>query len=474
MSINSLVIRNGIPVPVKREQFLHMEEGVSLDIGNDAGLKGKGKVYLTNYRLIFLRRSPLPGFSSFSLPYLFARNVKYNKKLMGSPVIAGTTTTVPNGGLQKQSSNQECKFQMQFHDSTQAKAFYTILERALNKAQQIPPNDTSTLEKYQQVTVTPTLAVEEIFPDQFAMYQKQQRIKVAHTKNVVIRNAGNPAKQQIVVGQSHNEAPMQLTQDYRAQKATLFASQQHSSASKSAKHHNAPHNKRSGGPIVGASPVNMAAFSKHRLGKTVIEDEAIKRSALPQQAAPQQPSHRANHQVHQKKAPRNKYDAYIDPSNPDDIVLSVPINDDTFDQNNEGKANEVGNGYMYGIGDASSEYKPPVPVPVAVEINDDEDDDGGAAAEAAEQKQKDEEQSNESIPIQPLPKPKDDKKKTRVLNNNNNNNNDNSNPFLDELSNVFVDESDVTSNPFLDVEKKPNSNDGTSSKQQKEEENTDW
>ena len=83
-----------------------------------------------------------------------------------------------------------------------------------------------------------------------------------------------------------------------------------------------------------------------------------------------------------------QYNAYVDPSNPDDIVLSVPINDNEFDQDegDEGKANNNNNnnGYMYDIGQQYEQKhnnkdknngNHDVPNIVAVSIVDEVDDD---------------------------------------------------------------------------------------------------
>ena len=66
---------------------------------------------------------------------------------------------------------------------------------------------------------------------------------------------------QVIVGQSHADAPMQLTSDHRAHKAKLFASS---------------NTNVTRGPIQGASPVNVKAFSQRRLGKTMITDDSSK------------------------------------------------------------------------------------------------------------------------------------------------------------------------------------------------------
>ena len=89
----------------------------------------------------------------------------------------------------------------------------------------IHSNPNENQDRYKRVIQTPPLSIEDIFPDQFAQYQRQQRLKQqAMNKNVVINNSKVPAKQQVIVGQSPDDAPMQLTNNYRAQPAKLFTS----------------------------------------------------------------------------------------------------------------------------------------------------------------------------------------------------------------------------------------------------------
>lgn len=263
MAVNALVIRNGIPVPVQREQFIHMDEGLSIEIGNNNHYKGKGKIYLTNFRLIFLKRDPSRQFSSFTVPYIFIQKHKFNKKLLGGPVISGTMNPIINGGLDASSSSNHglSKFCITFNDNNTGKAFYNLLEREILKCSN--PNENRS--KYKKVTNTPSLPIEQIFPDQFAAYKQQQRLQsAASQKNVIYKNQST--KQQVVVGQSPNDAPMQLTHDYRAQKAKLFAS-------------NSSKNVSASGPIIGASPVNVQTFRRHKIGQTVIEDASKKYNA---------------------------------------------------------------------------------------------------------------------------------------------------------------------------------------------------
>ena len=79
---------------------------------------------------------------------------------------------------------------------------------------------------------------------------------------------------------------------------------------------------------------------------------------------------------------QQQYNAYVDPSNPDDVVLSVPINDDEFNEEEEGKAND----YNYDIAQKYEKYNGnnngnnngnavAVNVAVNVDANEPDDDD---------------------------------------------------------------------------------------------------
>eukprot|EP01084_Bolivina_argentea_P110956 198069_1 len=351
MAVNALVIRNGIPVPVNREQFLHMDEGLSIDIGNNRIHSGKGKVYLTNFRLIFLKRDPSRQFSSFSLPYIYIIKHKYKQKLLGGPVISGTVKSVVNGGIPNNT-----KWQITFTDTNTGKAFYSLFAKELNKLSQSHDN----LDRYKRVCNTPSLSTQQIFPDQFAEFQRQARIKSAkQNKNLVLTNSKKNTKtKQIIVGQSPEDAPMTLTNDFRAQKAKLFSS-------------NSSKNKPNiaSGPITGASPVNINAFSQHRIGKTVINDETTKYK-------------HQNNGDNQKKddyvaapaASSAEYNAYIDPSNPDDIVLSVPINDNDFNNINNEDEGKTNDNYMYDIGQKYDAKHNPNGHSVDIDNKNDEND----------------------------------------------------------------------------------------------------
>merc|ERR1712157_457662 len=106
------------------------------------------------------------------------------------------------------------------------------------------------------------------------------------------------------------------------------------------------------------------------MGRTVIEDATKKYNDHRQQQ--QQQRNKQNVAL-----PSNQYNAYIDPDNPDDIVLSVPIDDDGFGDEIEGKmnANGNGNGYMYGIGKNYDDNHGQKGKNIAVAVNLNEDDD---------------------------------------------------------------------------------------------------
>merc|ERR1712130_862391 len=90
-----------------------------------------------------------------------------------------------------------------------------------------------------------------------------------------------------------------------------------------------------------------------KVGKTAINDETIKHG----QYRPPPPQQNQNIAL-----PANQYNAYCDPSNPGDIVLSVPFDDNEFDGNvgdeEEGKFNANDN--LYGIAmPYAQNYDPP-------------------------------------------------------------------------------------------------------------------
>merc|ERR1712228_149156 len=129
------------------------------------------------------------------------------------------------------------------------------------------------------------------------------------------------------------------------------------------------------GPIIGASPVNVATFKRHKMGQTVIEDS--------RKYDQQHPNVQNNYKQPAKQnaaKPAFQYNAYIDPDNPDDIVLSVPMDDNEFDDEDEGKVNTNngnGHGYMYGMAQKYDDKhgNKGKNIAVAVNLSDDDDND---------------------------------------------------------------------------------------------------
>lgn len=98
--------------------------------------RGKGKVYTTNYRLIFLKENPSATFSSCCIPYLnIVENnsnkkdkstIRLKKQLFGGCIISSKVYPVRNGGLQRGGPS---KFEIKFDDTGTGKQFYSTLEK---------------------------------------------------------------------------------------------------------------------------------------------------------------------------------------------------------------------------------------------------------------------------------------------------------------------------------------------------------
>ena len=110
---------------------------------------------------------------------------------------------------------------------------------------------------------------------------------------------------------------------------------------------------------------------------------------------------------------QQQYSAYVDPSNPDDVVLSVPINDYQFDEDDEGKADN----YNYDIieyNEKHNTHNNGNAVAVNVDANEQDDDDFNERPKV----------QPAGIGIPPPPKTNDKKAKPRrkSMNNGNHNN----------------------------------------------------
>jgi len=233
MALNCVIIRKGLPSLVAHERILYSESdcSITLKTGDSGTYHGKGKLYLTNFRMIFMKLFPTKAFSSCSLPYRHIRQFVVKKQFFVEKSIQGVVAPVVDGGL-----NGESKFLFTFDDSAQTK---TLFEKA--SQQQLLAISKPT-DGHDVVTRTPSLPVELIFPDQF----EDQANKINEKVNVNSR-LSRPSSGILVASQSTIGAPICLTYNHKPHRAMLF-----------------PQGSKKPiitGPIKGASPVSPVLTS---------------------------------------------------------------------------------------------------------------------------------------------------------------------------------------------------------------------
>lgn len=126
MSVNSVVIRKGKPILVSSEHILNCAKGINCQLrsvdGGDTIFQGRGKLYVTNYRLIFVKTMPTEIFSSCTIPYAKFIAYKLKKPLFSPNSFAGECQNINDGGI----SGITAKFAFDFNDSKTAKMFHAV------------------------------------------------------------------------------------------------------------------------------------------------------------------------------------------------------------------------------------------------------------------------------------------------------------------------------------------------------------
>lgn len=91
MALNPPVSPNGMPAPVNGEYMVlvrkHIEAEITLQ--NKTKYKGKGNLYLTTIRLVFINDKP-NSMMSFDIPIDLVTHEKFNQPIFGANYISGT------------------------------------------------------------------------------------------------------------------------------------------------------------------------------------------------------------------------------------------------------------------------------------------------------------------------------------------------------------------------------------------------
>lgn len=96
-----------IPAAVPGELFLLMRKGISgsFTVPGIGKVKGKGVLYMTTLRLVFVATPPVADkaghqFSAFDMPVAYISNEKFNQPIFGANNLSGTCEPITEMGLQ--------------------------------------------------------------------------------------------------------------------------------------------------------------------------------------------------------------------------------------------------------------------------------------------------------------------------------------------------------------------------------------
>ncbi|KAL7132020.1 hypothetical protein ABFS83_12G044500 [Erythranthe nasuta] len=99
MAVNPQLYPNGMPVSFVNEIFVLARDGVEFEIdkipGNQGGnVKGKGTIFLSNIRMVFVASKPVGNFFAFDMPLLYVHGEKFNQPIFYCNNISGRVDPV--------------------------------------------------------------------------------------------------------------------------------------------------------------------------------------------------------------------------------------------------------------------------------------------------------------------------------------------------------------------------------------------
>ena len=99
--LNTPVTANGLPVPAEAELFLMKRRNINFSVKSDehGKLAGKGTVFVTTLRIVFVNETFVEGFSSFDVPLCAINREKFNQPIFGANNLTGQVAG-PGGGTQ--------------------------------------------------------------------------------------------------------------------------------------------------------------------------------------------------------------------------------------------------------------------------------------------------------------------------------------------------------------------------------------
>ncbi|KAK1434577.1 hypothetical protein QVD17_00324 [Tagetes erecta] len=103
MALNPNLYANGMPVAFVNEMFVLIRDGVEFQVDKIPGagggtVKAKGKIYLSNIRMVFVADKPTESFTAFDMPLLYVHGEKFNQPIFQCNNISGLVDpVVPEG-----------------------------------------------------------------------------------------------------------------------------------------------------------------------------------------------------------------------------------------------------------------------------------------------------------------------------------------------------------------------------------------
>ncbi|KAK9070762.1 hypothetical protein SSX86_011164 [Deinandra increscens subsp. villosa] len=103
MALNPNLYANGMPVAFVNEMFVLIRDGVEFEVDKIPGAAGgtakaKGKIYLSNIRMVFVADKPTENFTAFDMPLLYVHGEKFNQPIFHCNNISGLVEpVVPEG-----------------------------------------------------------------------------------------------------------------------------------------------------------------------------------------------------------------------------------------------------------------------------------------------------------------------------------------------------------------------------------------
>ncbi|KAG0561127.1 hypothetical protein M758_9G040400 [Ceratodon purpureus] len=103
MAVNPQLFENGTPVPFVEEIFVLRRDAVDFEADKIAEapgskLSGRGTVYLSNYRIVFVLNRPVDGLQAFDLPLVYIHEEKFNQPIFFCNNLAGKVhPVIPEG-----------------------------------------------------------------------------------------------------------------------------------------------------------------------------------------------------------------------------------------------------------------------------------------------------------------------------------------------------------------------------------------